>query len=121
MNVMRVAAKASSIQLRGIPEPTEEELERAKEQAEIRAAQASISPAKSTTSQASDLGEEHNISLYDEAFERLLLGEEKFPPPPDEDEVVVVGGLSANDPTAEEAEADEKEEAVKGPRVEPLL
>ena len=49
MNVMRVAAKASSIQLRGIPEPTEEE-RTSEEQAEIRAAQAATSPAKSTTS-----------------------------------------------------------------------
>jgi Ca2+-binding EF-hand superfamily protein len=113
VNVMRIAAKASDIQLRGIPEPTEEELERAAEQAEIRAAQAAISPARSTTSQASDLGEEHDVSLYDEAFERLLLGEEKFPPPPEEDDVVVVGGLSANDPTAEEAQADEKEESLR--------
>ena len=58
VNVMRVAAKASDIQIRGIPEPTEEEQERMKEQAEIKAAQASISPAKSTVSNASDLGEE---------------------------------------------------------------
>ena len=65
-------------------------------------------------------GRGHDVSLYDEAFERLLLGEEKFPPPPDTDDVVVVGGLSANDPTAEEAQADERR-ITKGPRVEPLL
>lgn len=86
VNVMRVASRASSIQRRGLPLTD------------------------------GPVSEEHDAVLYDEAFERLLLGEDKFPPRVEEEDAgppTAIGGLSAFDPTQEEVECQEKEDLLR--------